>query len=239
MVPMKGYGQFCPVAKACEIFGERWTPLVIRELMCGSTRFNDIRRGVPLMSPTLLVKRLRALEQAGIVERKADNTGRNVEYRLTQGGEDLQPIVQMLGMWGARWVESTLTGKEDLDAGLLMWDIRRTVDVSCLPSDRRAVIKFRLRGVPRSKSRWWLVVEDGQPQLCLTDPGHDADMLVDTDIGTLTRIWIGEEDLRSALRSGAVKAQGDPRLVARFPDWLRESPFAKNRRERRQHVSAD
>jgi len=229
---MKGYGQFCPVAKASEIFGERWTPLVIRELMSGSTHFNDIRRGVPLMSPSLLVTRLRRLEQAGIVERITDARGRNVEYRLTPSGEELQPIVQMLGMWGARWVESTFTGDEDLDAGLLMWDIRRTMNASCLPSDRRVIIKFRFAGVPKGKSLWWLVAEDGDVQLCLTDPGYEIDLLVDTDLHTLAGVWIGEQDLKSALRTGAVKARGDPGLVESFPDWLRESPFASARRER-------
>jgi len=230
---MKGYGQFCPVAKASEIFGERWTPLVIRELMSGSTHFNDIRRGVPLMSPSLLVKRLRTLEQAGIIERLTDDTGRNVEYRLTRSGEELQPIVQMLGMWGARWIESTLTGDEDPDVGLLMWDIRRTMGPSRLPGDGRAVIKFRFTGAPKAKSLWWLVAGDGEVQLCLTDPGQEVDMLVDTDVRTLARIWVGEEDLEAALRSGAVQARGDPRLVETFPDWLRESPFAPNRRERK------
>lgn len=236
---MKGYGQFCPVAKACEIFGERWTPLVIRELMCGSTHFNDIRRGVPLMSPSLLVKRLRQLEAAGIVERITDETGRNVEYRLTQGGQDLQPIVQMLGMWGARWVESTLTGQESLDAGLLMWDIRRTLDRSQLPAKGRTVIKFRFTDAPKAKSLWWLVTEDDEFQLCLTDPGHEIDMLVDTDLRTLTRVWIGEEDLSAVLRSGAIKAHGHPQLVETFPRWLRESPFARGRRERSRHSATD
>lgn len=235
---MKGYGQFCPVAKASEIFGERWTPLVIRELMCGSTHFNDIRRGVPLMSPSLLVTRLRRLEEAGIVERIVDDSGKNVEYHLTRSGEELQPIVQMLGMWGARWVESTFTGDDDLDAGLLMWDIRRTMDASHLPGDRRLVIKFRFADAPKAKSLWWLVTEDGDPQLCLTDPGHEIDMLVDTDVRSLARVWIGEDDLRSALRSGAIKAQGDPRLVETLPDWLRESPFAAGRRERRSRTAS-
>lgn len=229
---MKGYGQFCPVAKASEIFGERWTPLLIRELMCGSTHFNDIRRGVPLMSPSLLVKRLRRLEQAGIVERLADDAGRNIEYRLTRSGEELQPIVQMLGMWGARWVESTLTGDEDLDAGLLMWDIRRTMDPSRLPTRRLIVIKFRFTGAPRAKSLWWLVVEDGEAQLCLTDPGQEIDMLVDTDVRNLARVWIGEDDLAAALRAGRITARGDPALVDGLPDWLRESPFAPERRGR-------
>lgn len=235
---MKGYGQFCPVAKASEIFGERWTPLLIRELMCGSTHFNDIRRGVPLMSPSLLVKRLRRLEQAGIVERLADDAGRNIEYRLTRSGEELQPIVQMLGMWGARWVESTLTGDDDLDAGLLMWDIRRTMDVSRLPARQLIVIKFRFTGAPKAKSQWWLVVEDGDAQLCLTDPGQEIDMLVDTDVRSLARVWIGEDDLAAALRAGRITARGDPELVDGFSDWLRESPFAPDRREQRGRKAA-
>jgi DNA-binding HxlR family transcriptional regulator len=229
---MKGYGQFCPVAKACEVFGERWTPLVVRELMCGSTHFNEIRRGVPLMSPSLLAKRLRQLEAAGIVERLTDDTGRNVEYRLTRSGEDLQPIVQMLGMWGARWVESTLTSEENLDAGLLMWDIRRTLDISQLPAAGRAVIKFRFTDVPKAKSLWWLVADGDEFQLCLTDPGHEIDMLVDTDLRTLTRVWIGEEDLSAGLRAGTVRGHEQPQLVEHLPRWRGERPFARSRRER-------
>ena len=225
-----GYGQFCPIAKACEVLAERWTPLVVRELVMGSTRFNDIRRGVPLMSPSLLAKRLRTLEEAGIVERVADSDGRNVEYRLTLAGQELQPILQLIGMWGARWVESTVD-PQDLDAGLLMWDIRRTLDAGLLTGRRdRVVVQFRFTDGPKGKRLWWLVAEPEGAQLCLTDPGLEVDMVVTCDLCSLTRVWVGDLEMEAALREGLIRAQGDTRLVESFPRWLRESPFARARR---------
>ena len=142
---MIDYGQFCTVARGAEIIGQRWTPLVVRELLCGSTHFNDIHRGVPRMSRSLLATRLRTLEEAGVVRRVRTRSG--VEYRLTSAGEELRPIVVALGHWGARWIGSRLK-RDQLDAGFLMWDIRRFMNVDECPEERRIVIHFRLTDAP-------------------------------------------------------------------------------------------
>lgn len=142
---MPDYGQFCTVARGAEVLGELWTPLVIRELLCGSRRFNEIRRGVPRMSQTLLTKRLRKLEELGIVLRKRCEAG--WEYQLTQAGEELRPLVVGLGHWGARWIGSRLK-QDQMDAGFLMWDIRRFARIEEFPSDRRVVIQFHFTDAP-------------------------------------------------------------------------------------------
>lgn len=153
---MYRYGQFCPIAAACEFFAEHWTPLVLRELLSGSRRFNDLQRGLPLMSRTLLTQRLRELERAGVVERVPKPTGRGFEYRLSRAGEELGPIIMQLGEWGQRWVY-TRVSKDDLDAGLLMWDMRRRIHLETLPA-RRVVVQFEFSGLPRDSkgmARWW------------------------------------------------------------------------------------
>src|SRR6187402_1007033 len=152
---MIDYGQFCTVARGAEVFGERWTPLVVRELLCGSTRFNDIRRGVPRMSATLLTQRLRKLEEVGIVKRVASG-GAAPEYHLTGAGEELRPIVLAIGHWGARWIGSRLK-RGQLDVGFLMWDIRRFVHLDKFPKNRSVVIHFRFSDAGPGERRWWLV----------------------------------------------------------------------------------
>lgn len=152
---MHGYGQFCPVARGAEVFGERWTPLVVRELMCGSTRFNDIRRGVPRISTTLLVQRLRKLEEIGVVARVG--AAGSSEYRLTPAGEELRPLVLALGHWGARWIGSRLK-RDQLDVGFLMWDIRRFAHRELFPQERRTVVQFRFNDARQGERIWWLVV---------------------------------------------------------------------------------
>ena len=223
---MRGYGQFCPVAKASEVVAERWTPLVLRELLCGSQRFNDLHRGVPLMSRTLLTRRLRELEDAGVIERRATSPGA-WEYHLTPAGEELRPIIEQLGAWGHRWVRRDVEG-HDLDPSLLMWDVRRRIDRSALP-DRRVVVRFDLRGVPRAHSAqrtWWLVLEPGEVDLCLKDPGFPVDVTVDADLTALTRVWMGRLALAEAGRSGHVRTEGPRALVRACPDWLGLSTFA-------------
>lgn len=219
---MRGYGQFCPVAKAAEIVGERWTPLVLRELICGSRRFNDLRRGVPLMSPTLLSKRLKTLEETGIIERRP--VGGTVEYRLTPAGEELGPLVEMLGAWGQRWVRSRL-GPEDLDASLLMWDMQRTVKPQALPAGR-TVVRFEFADAPKSKRLWWLLSEGDAVDLCPVDPGFDVDLYVTTDIRTMTMVWMGERTLSSAITADAIELTGPPALRRRLRSWLGLSAFA-------------
>ena len=155
---MKGYGQFCPVAKGAEVFAERWVPLVLRELMCGSTRFNDLHRGVPLMSRTLLGRRLRRLEEVGAVDRRRG--GQGWEYHLTEAGREFAPIIERLGEWGQRWYRSHFRGDE-LDVGLLLWAMRRAVRPDAFPS-RRISVQFDFADLPAAQRHWWLVCEDGE-----------------------------------------------------------------------------
>jgi len=226
---MTGYGQFCPVAKAAEIVAERWTPLVLRELIAGSRRFNDLRRGVPLMSSALLSKRLRTLEQAGIVERRQE--GRSTEYHLTESGEELEPLIQLLGMWGQRWSRSKF-GPDDLDPMLLMWDLQRNAKPEAFLAER-VVVKFEFSDVPQSKRHWWTVSKAGEVDLCLTDPGHEVDLYVTTDIRTMSMIWLGDRSLRDATESQEVEIIGSAALKRHLRQWLGLSPFAGIKPKRR------
>lgn len=212
---MKSYGQFCPVAKAAEIVAERWTPLVLRELIYGSVRFNDLRRGVPLMSPSLLSRRLKELEQAGIVTRTKAADGRTVEYHLTSAGHELSPIIEALGVWGKLWLKSHIE-KHDLDAGLLMWDVRRNLQRERLPQGR-TIVKFEFSGTTSGKRTWWLVLEGGDVELCLLDPGFEPNLRVRAHLRTMTEIWMGDRSCRDAIKSNDVLLDGDRALVRDFP----------------------
>jgi len=220
---MSGYGQFCPVAKASEILAERWTLLVLRELMSGSHHFNELRRGVPLMSPALLSKRLRTLEDHGLVERVSEEGG-GVAYHLTRAGEELRPVIEMVGNWGHRWVRTRFT-PEDLDPTLLMWDMRRTVQPSAFPGPR-TVVQFWLVDMPSSKRCWWLVCEGDEVDLCMSNYGFDVDLQLRTDLATLTRIWLGDIGLVRAQREGLLEVRGSNTLRRCLGRWLRKSPFA-------------
>jgi len=224
MAAKRGYGQFCPVAKAAEIVAERWTPLVLRELLCGSRRFNDLRRGVPLMSQSTLAQRLRELEWAGIVERRASGPRGQAEYRLTPAGEELRPVIDQLGAWGYRWAQRELDAR-DLDAGLLMWDVQRNIRADRLPPGR-IVVQFRLYGAGRGKGLWWLVLERDAVDLCLKPPGFEVDLTVECDVRTLTLVWLGDLPMREALRNGSLRLEGPRALREGFPRWLALTPFA-------------
>lgn len=221
-----GYGQFCPVAVASEVFAERWTPIILRELLLGSRRFNDIHRGAPRISRALLASRLRALEAAEAIESVARVDGRGREYRLTESGEELGEIVVRLGEWGQRWTARVV--RRNLDAGLLVWDMRRRIAVERLPAER-TVVRFDFRGVPATHRRpktYWMVMTRPDVDLCVTDPGFDVDVYVDADLATLSRVWLGDEALAHTLRAGTVKLGGDARLARAFPSWLMLSTLA-------------
>lgn len=215
---MRGYGQFCPVAQALEILGERWTLLVVRELLCGSRRFNDLLRGVPLMPRTMLANRLRTLEAAGIV------VHRGADYLLTDAGEELRPLVLGLGAWGQRWAQRTID-EDDLDASLLMWDLHRRLDPEHLPRER-TVVHFELSSPRRGLQRYWLRIEDRQSEVCLTNPGFTVDLVVEADLRSFAEVWIGRASLAAALRAGRIVLAGPPRLKKAFPRWLLRSAFA-------------
>jgi DNA-binding HxlR family transcriptional regulator len=215
------YGQFCPVAKAMELLDERWTLLVVRELMMGSRHFNALRRGVPRMSPALLSKRLQTLVRAGVVERWQD--GNRVTYRLTEAGRELEPIVEALGRWGIRWIPEL--GDEDLDPHLLLWDIHRNVDLEAVP-DGRTAIAFVFPDVPPSARCWWLVITGEGVDVCDEDPGHPVLLTVESTLRTLTRIWRGDLSWSAALRSGELLLHGEPQARRALPRWLTLSTLA-------------
>jgi len=222
---MKSYGQFCPVAQAMEVLGERWTLLVVRELLCGSRRFNELARGVPLMSRTMLSQRLRSLEASAIVERRKGADGVTPEYHLTRAGLELRAIVEGCGLWAARWLRRD-PRPDELDAGLLMWDIRRNLVRDALPRDRDVLIEFFFSDAPRGATRFWLHVKRGEVDLCLTHPGFTVDVQLDTTLLTMTRVWLGHERLEDAIRSRTVRASGNRRWIAQLPSWLALSAFA-------------
>lgn len=229
MDQVDGYGQFCPVAMASEVVCSRWTPLVLRELMSGSARFNDLRRGVPRMSPTLLSKRLKELEQAGVIETRATGQAGIVEYHLTQAGLELRPIVMALGVWGQRWVESQLSLK-NLDPSLLMWDMRRSLDLTPMPP-RRSTIQFHYPELPAARQRYWLVIEDRLVDLCPVDPGYEVDLFVECSLRSMTAIWMGLTTVKAELDAGRMELSGDKMLARSMQHWLGLSPFAKEKRK--------
>jgi DNA-binding HxlR family transcriptional regulator len=226
---MIDYGQFCTVARGAEVLCDRWTPPVVRELLCGSTQFNEIRRGVPRMSPTLLAKRLRTLEEFGVVRRT--QSGRSTSYELTAAGEELRPIVMALGHWGARWIGSRLR-PDQLDAGFLMWDVRRFVRLDEFPDDRRVVIHFHFPDAGPRERDWWLVVEDRVADLCRDDPGHDLTLQVVSTVRALTEVWTGDATPAGVLRGRELQVVGPSRDAERFWDWLGRSAFAPSRATR-------
>jgi DNA-binding HxlR family transcriptional regulator len=219
-----GYGQFCPVSMAAEILCSRWTPLIVREMLAGSTRFNDLRRGVPRMSPALLSKRLKDLERAGVVAAVPGASG-VAEYHLTAAGQDLRPIVMGLGFWGVRWVESQLSLR-NLDPSLLMWDMRRHLVPEPLPP-RKCTIQFQYHDLPENRRNWWLVIDGGTVDLCAFDPGFEIDLLVRSPLRTMTAIWMGMAKLRREVDAGNLELDGDPSIAGAMQLWLGLSPFAR------------
>lgn len=217
------YGQLCPLAKATEILGERWTFLVIRELLSGAHRFNEIRRGVPLMSTSLLSQRLRRLEREGLVRREA--SGSSHVYRLTEAGLELAPIVRRLSRWGERWVLGHVDPRK-ADVTALMWAVRRRVEPSVF-GDRRVTVQFEFTDQPQAKRSWWLVNEATNVDLCPKDPGFEVDLYALTDLQTMTRIWVGELELLSAISAGTLELLGARDLRRAFCSWLLLSPFVQ------------
>jgi DNA-binding HxlR family transcriptional regulator len=219
---MKGYGQYCPIAKATEVVGERWTNLVIRELAAGSHTFNELRRGLPLMSPSLLSTRLKTLEGASVIDRTS--TDGHVEYVLTEAGEELAKIIWQLGTWGHRWVRSQLTA-EDLDPSLLVWDIHRTIDPEFFKAPR-TVIRIEFTEYTSKYRFWWLVITRGNVDVCYQDPGYEMDLGIVTDLRTLTAAWMGDTTIMKAIREKRVVLSGAPFLKKNIAVWLGTNYYA-------------
>ena len=221
------YKQFCPVAMAAEILGARWTLVLLRELLAGSARFNDLRRGVPRMSPALLSKRLKDLEAAGILTRSPVSGEPDVfDYRLTEAGQGLRPVIEAAGIWGHQWIE-TEASLRNLDPNLLMWDIRRNIDPTPMPRGRNT-IQIIFADLQQARRNWWLIVQPGQDvDLCSVDPGFDVDLYLSTDLRTLTEIWMGYTAIARAKEQGRLVFTGNRQLEADVGSWLTLSPFAK------------
>jgi DNA-binding HxlR family transcriptional regulator len=220
----ESYGQFCPVAQAAEVLTERWTLLVLRELMMGSSRFNDIQRGVPRMSSSLLSKRLREMERSGLITREPLPGERGHSYRLTPAGEALGPILLDLGNWSREWLKREIS-EEEADPALLMWDVRRSIRRDRLPQER-VVAFFRYRDAEEGRRAWWLVAQPEGADLCFTDPGFPVDLQVDAEARAMAEVWIGRIELGAAMRARRVRVTGPDHLVRSLPDWLGFSTFA-------------
>ncbi|MGZ5618636.1 MAG: winged helix-turn-helix transcriptional regulator [Usitatibacter sp.] len=233
-----GFGQFCPVSVACEVFAERWTPIILRELFAGAQQFNEIHRGIPLISRPLLASRLRRLEAAGVITREPLPAGRGHRYCLTQAGKEFHPVIEGLGTWGQRW--TVRVDRHNLDPGFLMWNMRRRIAVDRLPP-RRVVVRFKFSGVaPRYRGPriFWLMLERTQTELCIEDPGFEADLYVEADLAAMAKVWLGDVPFESVVRSKEVRLVGSRELVKMFPSWLQLSHFAGVPRPERQVTEA-
>jgi DNA-binding HxlR family transcriptional regulator len=225
------YGQFCPVAKASEIFATRWTPLIVRELMMGAHSFNDIHRGVPLISRAVLVARLRELEEHGVIERRPRTDGIGLDYFLTAAGEALRPVVAALGQWGMAYTQDRIK-RSDLDPALLIWGLRRRVDVNALP-DRRVVLRFEFSGVPASRTKFrimWLILGRSGIDVCMKDPGFAVDLTLRGNIRDYVEVYLGHAKWRNAAGT-ALQFDGDQKIAKALPVWLQfETPRSRNPR---------
>jgi DNA-binding HxlR family transcriptional regulator len=214
------YGQFCPVAKASEIFANRWTPLIVRELLSGALSFNEVHRGVPSISRAVLVARLRELENHGVIERPPRADGHGREYRLTPAGEGLRAVVEALGQWGVIHTRDRIK-RSDLDPALLVWGLRRRVDVNSLP-DRRIVLRFEFSGVPANRTKFkimWLIVARSGVDVCMKDPGFSVDLTLRGNIRDYVDVYLGHTKWRAAA-GAALELDGDPRIAKALPVWL-------------------
>lgn len=222
---MRSYGQFCPVAKAAEIFCERWTALIIRDLAAGSSRFSEIHRGIPLMSPTLLSRRLKQLEAEGVVERRKSTAGLSWTYHLTEAGADFVPMVETLANWGRRWTRRELAENE-IDLGLLLWSLERGVDPTAFGPGRTAVA-LCFTDQPAAKAQWWLVNADGRCDLCVDDPGFDVDLCLRASLSDMIQLLRGDLTLHRALAEDRLEAIGRARVRRRLKAWLNLQPFTR------------
>jgi DNA-binding HxlR family transcriptional regulator len=212
---MTTYSQFCPVAKAAEVFGDRWTPIIVRELCFGTRSFGELLEAAPLISRTVLAQRLKQLEQAGVVHIEPKPSGKGHLYRLTPAGEDFRSIIELLSLWGQRWGQGLL-GRDDLDPQALVWSMRRQIDPAEIPL-QGFVIRFDFRGIPksnRSPRYWWLVLRPDDIEVCLKPPAKDVDAVIAADLMTLTNVWLGYTGLAAALTSGKISLKGQAEAIS-------------------------
>ena len=214
---MTAYGQFCPVSKAAEVLFEKWTILILREFLMGTTRFNDFQRAISRISPTLLTKRLKYLEEKGVIARKQVSGQRGYEYRLTPAGKELEPLMENIAVWGMRWARGRMSDDE-LDVELLMWEIQRRIQTKNLP-DGETVICFAFTDLEKHRS-WWVWIDGDEVDLCTEDPGKDVDLYISTDVRTMAEVWQGDIDLKKALTDETIKVHGNRKLIKAMSDWI-------------------
>lgn len=222
---MRSYGQFCPIAKAAELFCERWTALIIRDLVAGATRFGQLKRGVPLASPTLLSRRLKELEREGVIERRRATDGRGYTYHLTVAGREFAPLIHALGVWGQRWTRRELA-RHEVNLTLFLWAMELSVNPSVF-ENRRCVIQLTFTDQPQGTRDWWFVNERGGAELCFEEPGFEVDLYLVATLPDMIQVYRGDLTLAQALGQGRLKAHGMTwarRLLSR---WFRPSSFAQ------------
>jgi DNA-binding HxlR family transcriptional regulator len=224
MNPSKTYFQFCPVARAAEIVASRWTPILLRELLAGNTKFNELRIGMSKMSPSLLSKRLQELEDAGIIRKKKSKTGKGFEYLVTDIGRELMPFVMALGIWGQKYIIREL-GKHELDPGLLMWDMHRRLDVDHFSKKGVFLIQVYLNDAPAGRKTWWILIRDRKPELCTQHPGLDVNFEIESCVQVLTDVWRGASSIDSARKGNQLHLKGEIAQVRSFGKWFLLSPF--------------
>lgn len=227
MTENQGYGQFCPIAVAAEVIAERWTPLVLRGLFCGATRFNEIQASVPRMSSALLSRRLKELQYAGIIDRKPATSGRGFEYSLTQSGQELFPVLDKMGMWAQKWLRREITSDKNLDPDVMFWELRQSILSDNHKVKTRRVVEFQLQGVPSNRRFYWLVFEKDEVDICVKNPGHEVDLWVTSSMRTLVELWLGHVTLSEAITDESLRLDGSVKEVATFSTWFTSSPMAK------------
>lgn len=221
------YGQFCPIAKTTEILGEKWTILIVRELLVGARRFNELQRGLGLISPALLTARLKSLEGYGLIAKRRIVGGRGYEYYPTEACEALWPVLMAMGEWGLQWAQHTLFD-EDFDVEFLMYYLERSINPARMIGDE-TVIQFDFTDLPEQR-KWWIIVKDDRAEICIKDPARDIDVFFTTTVRTMSDVWMGDRSYKDAMRTGDLTVQGPPALTRNISAWLTPSPFAETPR---------
>ena len=225
----RGYGQYCPLALCAELLGQRWMILVISRLIDGCTTFNEIHRGVPRISPTMLTQRLGELEEAGLLTREKQANKNSHKYVLTQAGWDLEELIMQMAVWGQHWGRDM--NLDDLDPAFLAWSMHTRINVDAMPAGR-TVMEFEFSGLKEGLHRFWLIHKDGVIDMCLKYPGFDSDLLIQAEIRRFVETWRGFRDLKEEIYTGHIKLEGRKEFKSQFPDWLLLSSLAPYRRKR-------
>ena len=226
---MSTYGQYCPLALAAEVLCERWNLLIVSRVIDGCHRFNEIHKGVPKISATLLSSRLQILEHAGLITKTPLKNGHGHDYQLTAAGRALDPIIMDLAAWGQAWARDMT--HEDLDPAFLLWSMHTRLDTDAMPAGQ-TVLGFEFTGAPKDCQRFWLVCTDGDVEMCLKHPGYETDLEVRSDLRTFVEAWRGFRDLRTEIANGAITIEGPSHLARQLPNWLKLSGLAGIERHR-------